>query len=86
LEHKGILTSGAPTMKRRRMRPLAVVLAVAVLAAVANWVLGSRLYPSYRAVISGAMTTIGVACLLIFGTIDSARRRLRERKRKNALP
>jgi len=68
------------------MRPLPVILAVVVLAAVANWVLGSRFYPSYRAVISGAMTTIGVACLLIFGTIDSARRRLRERKRKNALP
>jgi hypothetical protein len=44
------------------------------------------LYPTYRAALSGAMTTSGVACLLIFGTIESVRRRLRERKRKNALP
>lgn len=72
-------------MNRRRVRPLTALLALAVLLAIANWLLGPHFYPNYRSVISEVMTTIAVACLLIFGTIDSVRRRLRERKRKDAV-
>jgi arginine exporter protein ArgO len=72
-------------MQRRRTRPLTVLLLVAILVVIANWTLGPRFYPSHSVLISEAVTTIGVVCLLIFGTLDSARRRLRERKRKNAV-
>ena len=67
-------------------KPRAVIYAILVLVAIANWIVGPRLYPHYRAAITGALITLVVADLLIFGTLDSIRRRRRNRKRNHAVP
>jgi hypothetical protein len=53
----------------RRIRPLTVILATAVLVAIANWVAGPRLFPHGSIAIAEVMLTVGVASLLVFGTI-----------------
>ena len=72
-------------LPRRRKRLVTVLLAAAVLIVAANWYFGPRLYPSYAIAVPAAMVTAGVAFLLIFGTLDSVPRRLRARRRKNAV-
>ena len=59
--------------------------AVFLLIAISNWVLGARLYPNYRIVVSGALVVTGVAGLLVFGTVESVRRRLGTRKRNHVV-
>ncbi len=70
----------------RKIRPLTLALATAAFVVVVNWILGPRLYPSYSIAVSAVIITILVACLLIFGTTDSIRTRLRQRRRKKAAP
>jgi hypothetical protein len=59
--------------------------AVFLLIAISNWVLGARLYPNNRIVVSSALVVTGVAGLLVFGTIESVRRRLGTRKRDHVV-
>jgi hypothetical protein len=56
-----------------------------MLVASVNWLLGPRLYPTYATTVALVMTTLATAGLLIFGTIDSVRRRIRLRKYKKAV-
>lgn len=84
MEHQGFLFMTL-WLRRRKTRPLSVLLAVAMLVASVNWLLGPRLYPTYATTVALVMTTLATAGLLIFGTIDSVRRRIRLRKYKKAV-
>ena len=66
----------------RKVRPLTLTLVGATLIVAANWILAPRLYPNYRDAVPLVTVTILVGYLLVFGTVDSLRRRLRERRRK----
>jgi len=75
----------AGLLRRRKVWLVTVLLAAALLIVAANWYLGPRLYSSYAIGVPAAMVTVGVAFLMIFGTITSMGRRLRARKRRNAV-
>lgn len=51
---------------------------------VGNWMLGPRLYPEFRIAVTSALIIVMVADLLVFWTLESIRRRLRNRRRTNA--
>jgi hypothetical protein len=48
---------------------------------IANWIIGPRLYPAYRILVPSVLVILSVAALLIFGTWESVRRRIRNRRR-----
>ena len=70
----------------RKVRPSTLALTAAAIVVGVNWILAPHLYPSYSIAVWAVLITILVACLLIFGTIDSVRTRLRQRRRKKAAP
>lgn len=74
----------ASLLRRRKVQLATMLLTAAVLIVAANWYLRPQLYPNYAMGVPAAMITVGVAFLLIFGAIDSVRRRLRIRRRKES--
>jgi hypothetical protein len=68
-----------------RSRVRNMVLAIYALMLISNWTIGPRLYPNYQIIITSTLVTIMVADLLIFGTMESIRRRARNRKRNDVV-
>ena len=48
---------------------------------IANRIVGPRLYPDYRMLVPSVLVALSVAALLIFGTVESVRRLIRNRRR-----
>jgi hypothetical protein len=71
-------------MNRRRWFRTSIVSVLSLLGialVMANGILVPRLYPAYRMLVPSVLVTLSVAALLIFGTWESVRRRLRNRRR-----
>jgi peptidoglycan/LPS O-acetylase OafA/YrhL len=64
---------------RRSLVSVLSLLGIAVV--IANGIVGHRFYPAYRMLVPSVLATLSVAALLIFGTWESVRRRIRNRRR-----
>jgi len=65
----------------RRTSLVSVLLLLGIAVGIANGIVGPRLYPVYQMLVPLVLVTISVAALLIFGTVESVRRRRRNRAR-----
>ena len=63
----------------RRTSLVSVLLLLGIAVGIANGIVGPRLYPVYQMLVPLVLVTISVAALLIFGTVESVRRRRQNR-------
>jgi hypothetical protein len=61
----------------RRTSLISVLLLLGIPVVIANGIVGCRLYPVYQMLVPSVLVTISVAALLIFGTVETVRRRIR---------